>query len=434
MTTNTIAALQHPTPGMWTETASDAHIANQLETRHQDTPPVLPDGAVFPLAVKANIAVTGFQCSAGSKALAGHQALTDAPVVAALRAAGAVVVGATNMHELAFGITSNNASYGQVVLPGHSSRGAGGSSGGSAAAVAEGTVDIALGTDTGGSVSIPASHCGVFGFRPTTGRWPTAGTIGLSWTRDTPGVFTRTLEQAAQADTWITGQGSAPLTTDPVRLGIPRQFMTGLDPHTAEVVRRTVTTLADHIQVVEIDYEPILALTGPTEMPTVLWEAKRLLASAAAEVLNTTPEQGFNQLADQVASPDVAALLQGQCQDPVPAEAYRQAQREVVQARAAYAQLLADHGLDALIFPAAPAPAPPVGTTDMVEHLGETTSAFLLHTRHTGQGTMLAAPMVTIPLPVPDDGLPIGMTIQGLRFADRQVLGIAQRLVELLEG
>lgn len=430
-----VEAIKNPTDGMWTEVASNSDITAQLEVGRQgkSATAISSNSAVFPLAVKANIAVAGFERSAGSKALAGQHEPADAPVVAALRAAGAVVVGVTNMHELAFGITSNNASYGQVVLPNHSSRGAGGSSGGSAAAVAEGHVDIALGTDTGGSVSIPASHCGVFGFRPTTGRWPTAGTIGLSWTRDTLGVFTRTLEQAVQVDTWITGETSSPASdTQPLRLGVPRQFIVGLDPETASAAHRALEILGEHIDIVEVDYDSVLALTDPAEMPTVLWEAKHLLASVAADVMDTTPEDGFKRLADQVASPDVAALLQGQCQNPTPVEAYRQAQRDVVHARAAYTELLGDQGIDALIFPATPAPAPPVNTTDTVEHLGKTESAFLLHTRHTGQGTMLAAPMVTIPLPVPERGLPVGMTFQGMRFADRHVLGIAQQLTTLL--
>ena len=109
-----------------------------------------------------------------------------AVVVAALREAGAVVAGITNMHELAFGITSNNAVFGPVRNPADPTRAAGGSSGGSAAAVARGDVPVALGTDTGGSVTIPASLCGVVGFRPSTGRWPAAAAAGAARTRRPP--------------------------------------------------------------------------------------------------------------------------------------------------------------------------------------------------------------------------------------------------------
>ncbi|MGM7669895.1 amidase family protein [Microbacterium sp. A93] len=422
-----VNVIDGPSAGTWTEVASDEQIAGQRDSaRRRGKGRGSVRERAFALAVKANIGVAGFTRSAGSKVLDGSPETADAPVVAALRAAGAVVVGITNMHELAFGITSNNASYGQVALPGHESRSAGGSSGGSAAAVAEGSVDIALGTDTGGSVSLPASHCGVFGFRPTAGRWPTAGVVGLSWTRDTPGVFTRTVDDAFRADTWITGETAVPATQGRLRLGLPRQFTEGLDPHTAAALDRAIVALRDRADVVDVDFSGVLDLTGPAEMPTVLWEARRLLGQVAAEVLDTTPAEGFERLANQVASPDVAAILQSQCHHPITAEAYGQAQQDVVRARAAYAALLAEHRLHAVVFPAAPTPAPPVGTMETVQHLGQAEDAFHLHTRHTGQGTMVAAPMVTVPLPVGSEALPVGLTVQGARFADRLTLGVAR--------
>lgn len=414
-----------PTPGVWTEIASEEQISVQQLSGSQTREP-------FTLAVKANIGVAGFTRSAGSKALELRPEVTDASVVAALRTAGAVVTGITNMHELAFGITSTNASYGPVPLPGHPTHSAGGSSGGSAATVAEGSVDIALGTDTGGSVSLPASHCGVFGFRPTTGRWPSDGMVGLSWTRDTAGVFTRSLNETLQVDTWITGETARPRSQGTLRLGIPRQFRTNLDPHTSATIESAFESLAEQVQLVEVDYSPILELTQPTEMPVVLWEARQLLSLVVADLYETSPKEGFERLTNEVASADVAALLQSQLASPVTVEAYEQAQRGVFQARAAYPEFLAEHNLDALIFPAAPAPAPPLNTTDFVRHLDQDENTFLLHTRHTGQGTMLAVPMMTIPLPVAADALPVGITIQGNRFTDRQLLSVAQQLHAML--
>ena len=415
-----VQSINEVTPGVWTEVATEDQITAQLARLSSDTQP-------FTVAVKANIGVADFTRSAGSKAFAHCNESTDSSVVAALRAAGAVVTGITNMHELAFGITSTNASYGPVPLPGHPGHSAGGSSGGSAAAVAEGSVDIALGTDTGGSVSLPASHCGVFGFRPTTGRWPSDGIVGLSWTRDTPGVFTRTLEQAVQVDTWITNETTTP-RLDKLRLGLPCQFRTGLDPHTSAALEHAVEALGHHVEIIEVDYSAVLELTGPTEMPVVLWEARQLLSTVAAEVFQTSPAAGFERLSNEVTSPDVAALLQSQLARPVTQEAYGEAQQGVVRARSAYTEFLAEHDLDAIIFPAAPAPAPPLNTTDFVRHLGQDENTFLLHTRHTGQGTMLAAPMVTIPLPVAESELPVGLTVQGARFADRTLLSVAQQL------
>ncbi len=135
----------------------------------------------------------------GSPLLADHVPAVDAGVVSMLREAGAVVVGKTNMHELAFGVTSNNAEHGAVKNPVDPGFSAGGSSGGSAATVALGAVPFSLGTDTGGSVTLPASFCGVVGFRPSVGRYPADGLVKLSWTRDTVGLHTRSVASRARS-------------------------------------------------------------------------------------------------------------------------------------------------------------------------------------------------------------------------------------------
>jgi mandelamide amidase len=184
--------------------AVDAARASQRELRAyisvvddavEDAPDDAPEGA-FALAVKDNIDVAGMVTTAGTPAFADRVAEADASIVATLRDAGAVVIGKTNLHELAFGVTSRNAAYGPVKNPVDARFSAGGSSGGSAATVARGDVEVALSTDTGGSVTLPASFCGVVGFRPTTGRYPADGVVRLSSSRDTIGLHTRTAAQA----------------------------------------------------------------------------------------------------------------------------------------------------------------------------------------------------------------------------------------------
>lgn len=428
---NDIRPIEHPEPGVWTQVAD----ASEVEAQQ-------PPGAPFALAVKANIAVRGFHRSAGCRGLDLGPEEADAPVVAALREAGAVVVGITNMHELAFGITSNNAAFGPVRNPVDPSRAAGGSSGGSAAAVARGDVPVALGTDTGGSVTIPASLCGVVGFRPTTGRWPGAGLVGLSWTRDTPGLFARTVAEIERLDAAIapgmvpgTGgrhDGGAPASRP--RLGIPAELVEELDPATAAAFAASLHAWGEAVETVDMHLGHVLDLSHAAEMPIVLWESHRLLADVAARAFGAPPEAAFALLVDSVASADVRAVLEAELFHPVTAEEYARAQGDVARARTGYAQLLAEHRLDGLVFPGTPAPAPLLGRDETVEHLGERVSTFGLYTRNTGQGTMLGAPMLTLPAPVPAGGLPVGVTLQGAPFADRSLLALGRRLEAFFGG
>src|SRR5699024_8567885 len=224
-------------------------------------------------------------------------------------------------------------------------------------------VDIALGTDPGGSVSIPASHCGIYGLRPSTGRWPGAGVTGLSWTRDTAGVFARNLAQLQVVDAIITGRPAAKHSAERLRLGVPTQLLEALEQHAV---------------LVEVDYAPILEQLTDAEQPVVLWESRRLLASVAAQTFDMAPQAGFEYLAKHVGSPDVASLLHAELADPVSPDSYASAQRSIMQARSGYDQLLAKHKLDALVFPTTPAPAPLLGSEGLVEHLGEPAPIFPL--------------------------------------------------------
>lgn len=424
--TAVLDTVERPEPGDWTQTCTADEIAAQVP---------LAGGKPYPLAVKANISVRGLRRSAGCELLDIGPEEADAPVVALLRRSGAVVVGMANMHELAFGITSQNASYGAVRLPGRPGYLAGGSSGGSAAVVARGHAEVALGTDTGGSISIPASLCGVAGFRPSTGRWPTAGIVGLSWTRDTPGLFARSVRRLAEIDLTMLGGTMDPDQDLPrPRIGVPAELFRDLHPATRAAIEPALDALADTVELVPVKLADIWELTRAAAMPIVCWEARRLLGGVAARALGMDPEQAFARLVADVRSPDVRQILEAELESPVSPDAYAIAQRQTDQARACYAELLRKHALDALAFPTTPAPAPPADCDGTVEHLECRVDAFEVYTRNTTPGAMLGAPMVTFPLATPEAGLPVGLTVQGARFDDRRALRLAEGMAETLSN
>ncbi len=156
--------------------------------------------AGLPLIIKDNIDSASLPTTAGSRAFEGWQPKEDAPVLASLLKAGGVMLGKANMHEMAFGVTSNNPVYGPVRNPYDTTMISGGSSGGTAAAIAARVVVGGLGTDTGGSCRIPAALCGCVGLRPSFGRYSSAGVIPLTWTRDTPGPLARTVDDLILLD------------------------------------------------------------------------------------------------------------------------------------------------------------------------------------------------------------------------------------------
>jgi len=177
--------------------------------------------AGIPFAVKDNIDCLPFPTTGGSPALLDNQPKADASAVAKLKAAGAHAPLKLNLHELAFGVTNNNAHFGAVPTPFDTTRVAGGSSGGSAAAVASGIVPFALGTDTGGSTRIPAAFCGIVGFRPSTGRYPDGGVLTLSTTRDTIGPMASSVTDIIEVDALICNEiDSVPTIKRPLRIGL----------------------------------------------------------------------------------------------------------------------------------------------------------------------------------------------------------------------
>ncbi len=193
-------------------TDSALKAAEESELRYKGGRALGPLDGV-PVAVKDLIYIEGVKCTAGSRILRDNVAPYDAPVVKKLKGSGAVILGTTNLHEFAAGVTSVNPHYGAVRNPWNQGRIAGGSSGGSAAAVSAGMAVGAIGTDTGGSVRIPAALCGVLGLKPNYGRVSRLGVVPLSSSFDTVGVFATSAWDAGLLLNTISGHEKEDMTT-----------------------------------------------------------------------------------------------------------------------------------------------------------------------------------------------------------------------------
>ena len=387
------------------------------------------------ISVKDNIDVRGLATTAGSPLLASAPVEADAGAVSALRAAGAVVVGKTNMHELALGITSDNATHGPARNPADPARSAGGSSGGSAASVALGVVPVALGSDTGGSVTIPASFCGVVGYRPSTGRWPGDGMVTLSTTRDTVGVHAWSVADARRVDELVT-HVPAPADTLAVaglRLGLPRSRHADLDPEVARLTSDALAALeAAGAHLVEVDVADDVAVGAQAGTTLVFYEAPRLVRARLAAQGSLDATAPLADLAARVASPDVRALVELMAAQPVPAQEYTAARAARWRLQRDHAATFARWALDALVWPSVPVLPPLVGQNDSVVLNGRAVPVFATVTRNTGPGAVSGLPCVSVPAGRSAGGLPVGLSVEGRAHGDDHLLRVAAAVEDVL--
>jgi Asp-tRNA(Asn)/Glu-tRNA(Gln) amidotransferase A subunit family amidase len=385
------------------------------------------------LAIKDNIDTQDLRTTAGTPGLTGHAA-ADAPPLRRLRDAGALVAGKTNLHELAFGITSNNAAFGPVRNPADPLLIAGGSSGGTAAAVAAGIVPAGLGTDTGGSVRIPAALCGIAGFRPSVGRYPAGGVASLSSTRDTIGPMAHDVADIALLDGLMADEGIQSLSrreAGSLRLGIPRRVLwEGLEPLVATRCEAALDLLRSAgVTLVETDPEDIWADDSAASFPIVLYEAKRELR-AYVEKRGVS----YEDLLSRVASPDVRGILQSlDGPGDIPIAAYRAAMdlhRPAMNRK--WHSWLEENRLDGALFPTCALTARPIGRDETVALNGSDLPTFPTYIRNTDHGSVMGIPGIS--LPVPGTGLPVGLEIDGSFRKDRALLSVAAAVENILQG
>jgi len=388
----------------------------------------------LPIVIKDNIDVAGWPTTAGTPGLEEHVPDTIAPVAAALFGAGALMLGKTNMHELAYGITSNNGAFGPVRNPYDVRRIAGGSSGGTAAAIAARMVPAGLGTDTGGSVRIPAALCGIAGLRPTTHRYSQAGIVPISHSRDTAGPMARSVADIALLDGVITRE-TAPLEAidlKDLRLGVPRRsFFEAIEPEVLGIVVALFQRLRQAgVTLVEADPEGMRALLRDLGRVVAFHETPPDIAKYLADSGAPTT---YDQIVANLGSADVAAIFAEIVQNPIAEELYRAAcDDRMARLRSLFQDYFAQQKVAAIIFPTTALTASAIGDDEQVMLCGRPISTFAAFLRNTEPATLAGLPGISLPAGLSPDGLPIGIELDGLPGADRRLLAIAAAIEPLL--
>jgi len=363
----------------------------------------------IPIAHKDLVYTKGVRTTGGSKIFKDFVPDHDADIAASLDRAGTVLIGKTNLHEFAYGITSTNPHFGAVRNPWDTDRIPGGSSGGSGAAVAAGVLPMATGTDTGGSIRIPASFCGVTGLKPTFGLISKRGVMPLGWTMDHMGPITKTVRDAAVAFHAMGGSGAVPSKNADIRglrIGLPvNYYFDTLDLEVSESVRTAVQTAAAlGARIVDIKVPNI------DEINVV---ARVLLLAEATSVHEKHLGRRADMGADVLTLLDQGRLIRGS--DYVDAQRLRRIYcRE-------FSKLWND--ADCIFTPTTPTPAPKIGQMTMkVGAVDE--DVRLATTRLMRAINVLGIPALSIPCGFTKAGLPIGLQILGAPRAEDTILRV----------
>ncbi len=384
----------------------------------------------IPVAFKDLFYTKGVKTTAGSRLFENFVPDFDATVVERLHAAGAVSLGKTNLHELAFGITSRNPHYGPVRNPVDRARLAGGSSGGSAAAIAAQIVPVALGTDTGGSIRIPASYCGVVGIKPTYGRVSRRGILPLAFSLDHAGPLGACVEDCALAMNAIAGDdpldescspAAAPDFNLPVlphlkelRVGMPKNFFFDrLDGEVEAAVRKSILAMeqqgASIIEIAVPDFDEINL-------------ASRVVQLGEFASLHT------NSRDSSLFGSDVWSLLE---------QARMVAAHEYVNAQRLRTLFCGEmntvwQNVDVLVSATTPIAAPPIEAEKIV--LGRIEETIRMATTRLVRGiNYLGEPALSMPCGKTTNGMPIGLQLIGAPFSEPRLLQLAKTLERILE-
>ncbi len=439
----TLQAIEQLDPSLHAFLHVDAERALE-QAAAADRQPRSPDRPLqgIPIAVKDVLTVEGMPCTAGSKILQGFRPPYTATAVKRLQAAGAIVIGKTNTDEFAMGSSTENSAYGRTCNPWDPHRVPGGSSGGSAAAVAARLVSVALGTDTGGSVRQPAAFCGITGLKPTYGRVSRYGLIAFGSSLDTVGVLAQTAQDAALILSIMAGPDPLDATSSAqplpdlslphspslrgLRIGVPQEyFIEGLQTHVQRCVQQAIEQmrqLGAEILKISLPHTPyalpVYYIIAPAEASANLARydgiryGPRIPADTLWEVFFQTRGTLFGEEVIRRIMLGTYALSAGYYE-----AFYGQAQKVRTLIRRDFET--AFQNVDVIAAPTTPATAFPAGAH------ADDPLAMYLEDIFTLPASLAGLPGICIPVGFDSQGLPVGLQILGPHFQEDRILRVA---------
>jgi mandelamide amidase len=387
----------------------------------------------LPIPVKDSVNTRDYPTTAGTPALREFQPGADAPIVKSLRDAGAIVLGKTNLHELSYGWTSNNLAFGAVHNPYDTKRIPGGSSGGTAVAVATQMAPLGVAEDTEGSIRVPAAMCGIAGFRPTTGRYSTKGCVPISPLFDQVGPHARNVTDLALFDS-VAANDWQPLQQMPLkglRLGVVRDYwFTSLDEDVEHLVNQALHRFQESGAIIVETELP--GLSRLIEQTTDQVQNHDVRLSLAQYLKEFGAHLSFEDVVRQ-ASPDIQALFKS---DVLPggrnfvSEQVYSAARDVhlPALRRLYHDYFARTGVGAIVFPATMAPPPLIGEDVNVDIGGRKVPFFTVVGRNIAPGSTAGLPGLVLTAGLTPSGLPVGIEFDAPAGSDRALLSMGVAL------
>ncbi len=393
----------------------------------------------LPIPVKDSINTCQFPTTAGTSALRHFQPGQDADVVTAIRRAGAIVLGKTNMHELSFGWTSDNRVFGPVRNPYNLAHVSGGSSGGSAAAVAARMAPLSIGEDTEGSIRVPAALCGSVGFRPTTGRYSTAGVVPITPLFDQVGPHARCVRDVALLDSVLSrahSRAPAPLNSlAGVKLGVCRSYwFNDLDPEVEQITNDALRRLQNAgAEFIETDIPKLAQLI---QLTTAAVQSRDFEPSLSRYLQHYKARVSYAQVL-AAASEDVRMEILRYASPGGQYFASHATYRAAVdtyipELRMALRTHFLRTGVLALVFPTTLVPAPLIGDDIATRIDGNAVALDVALGRNVDPGSTAGLPGLVLPAGLTAAGLPVGLEFDGPSHSDRTLLALGEALESAL--